>query len=157
MQRPISKRFLILAASKKLRTNLQKHAATRSNRLTLRLQVIMRKIVFQVGGSRPRLGIQSVEKEIGRLKHERPALFSWEIREKLIERGYCTRTNAPSVSSINRLLRSKGLGATKELSEVASELKANVRTRSVSNYSIESILGLDSGQISCFPSHTQIP
>lgn len=31
------------------------------------------------------------------------------FREKLIETSVCSRTNAPSVSSINRLLRSRGL------------------------------------------------
>lgn len=51
---------------------------------------------------------QALEKEIVKLKQDNSALFSWEIREKLIEAGSCTRLTSPSVSSINRLLRAKG-------------------------------------------------
>jgi hypothetical protein len=50
-----------------------------------------------------------VEKHVLRIKKDQPALFSWEIREKLVDQQLCTRTNAPSVSSINRLLRSRGV------------------------------------------------
>lgn len=34
-------------------------------------------------------------------------MFAWEIREKLINDGICTQDKAPSVSSINRIVRSK--------------------------------------------------
>ena len=34
-------------------------------------------------------------------------MFAWEIREKLISDGICTQDKAPSVSSINRIVRSK--------------------------------------------------
>lgn len=69
---------------------------------------ILNPLPFQVGGSRPRMPAQALEKDIVKLKQDNAALFSWEIREKLIDAGLCTRLTSPSVSSINRLLRSKG-------------------------------------------------
>lgn len=34
-------------------------------------------------------------------------MFAWEIRDKLIKEGVCSKDKAPSVSSINRIVRSK--------------------------------------------------
>lgn len=34
-------------------------------------------------------------------------MFAWEIRDKLISENVCTKDKAPSVSSINRIVRSK--------------------------------------------------
>ncbi len=45
----------------------------------------------QVGGSRPRLSIGTVERHVVRMKKDNASLFSWEIREKLIEQQLCTR------------------------------------------------------------------
>ncbi|KAF5291565.1 hypothetical protein FQR65_LT01878 [Abscondita terminalis] len=58
-----------------------------------------------IGGSKPRVATAEVETRIEQLKRENPGIFSWEIRDKLIKEGICDKNNAPSVSSISRLLR----------------------------------------------------
>lgn len=44
---------------------------------------------------------------IARYKLNNPTMFAWEIREKLIEEGISDAESAPSVSSINRIVRNK--------------------------------------------------
>ncbi|EDV98467.1 GH22657 [Drosophila grimshawi] len=58
-----------------------------------------------IGGSKPRVATPDIEARIEELKQSQPGIFSWEIRAKLIEAGICDKQNAPSVSSISRLLR----------------------------------------------------
>ncbi|KAH8420983.1 hypothetical protein KR222_000622 [Zaprionus bogoriensis] len=58
-----------------------------------------------IGGSKPRVATPDIEARIEELKQSQPGIFSWEIRAKLIEAGVCDKQNAPSVSSISRLLR----------------------------------------------------
>ncbi|KAL3274565.1 hypothetical protein HHI36_015946 [Cryptolaemus montrouzieri] len=58
-----------------------------------------------IGGSKPRVATQEVEAKIEKLKKDNPAIFSWEIRDRLIKEGICDKNSAPSVSSISRLLR----------------------------------------------------
>ena len=38
-----------------------------------------------VGGSKPRVAIQEIEKRIHVFKEENPEIFSWEVREKLLK------------------------------------------------------------------------
>ncbi|XP_031236650.1 paired box protein Pax-4 isoform X2 [Mastomys coucha] len=58
-----------------------------------------------IGGSKPRLATPAVVARIAQLKDEHPALFAWEIQRQLCAEGLCTQDKAPSVSSINRVLR----------------------------------------------------
>ncbi|KAI5712031.1 hypothetical protein M8J76_000624 [Diaphorina citri] len=58
-----------------------------------------------IGGSKPRVATPDVERRIEEYKGENPAMFSWEIRDRLIKEGLCDRGSAPSVSAISRLLR----------------------------------------------------
>ncbi|KAM8820184.1 paired box protein Pax-4 [Eudromia elegans] len=58
-----------------------------------------------MGGSRPRAATPAVVARIAQLKQQQPALFAREIRCKLQAEGVCAGGRAPSVSSINRVLR----------------------------------------------------
>ncbi|MEN2497355.1 MAG: hypothetical protein MHMPM18_001743 [Marteilia pararefringens] len=60
-----------------------------------------------IGGSKPKVATEDVVSAICRLKQSMPCMFAWEIKEKLVETGICTDANAPSVSSINRIIRQK--------------------------------------------------
>uniref|UniRef100_A0A493TZ61 Paired box 4 n=1 Tax=Anas platyrhynchos platyrhynchos TaxID=8840 RepID=A0A493TZ61_ANAPP len=59
-----------------------------------------------IGGSKPRTATPEVVARIAQLKREQPALFAWEIRQQLHAEGVCASDRTPSVSSINRVLRS---------------------------------------------------
>ncbi|XP_063997652.1 paired box protein Pax-4-like [Pogoniulus pusillus] len=58
------------------------------------------------GGSRPRMVTPEVVARITQLKLEQPWLFAWEIQQQLHAEGICASNRTPSVSSINRVLRS---------------------------------------------------
>ncbi|RMB90255.1 hypothetical protein DUI87_33391 [Hirundo rustica rustica] len=58
-----------------------------------------------VGGSKPLTATPAVVARIARLKLEQPGLFAWEIRRQLHAEGICAGSGIPSVSSINRVLR----------------------------------------------------
>ncbi|KAA0202065.1 hypothetical protein HAZT_HAZT001396 [Hyalella azteca] len=60
-----------------------------------------------IGGSKPKVATPQVVNKIEGYKRENPTIFAWEIREKLIADGVCTNSTAPSVSSINRILRNR--------------------------------------------------
>uniref|UniRef100_A0A914CQA4 Paired domain-containing protein n=1 Tax=Acrobeloides nanus TaxID=290746 RepID=A0A914CQA4_9BILA len=61
-----------------------------------------------IGGSKPKVATPKVVQSIALYKIQNPTMFAWEIREKLIEDGICNEENAPSVSSINRIVRNRG-------------------------------------------------
>ncbi|XP_028966465.1 paired box protein Pax-6-like [Galendromus occidentalis] len=60
-----------------------------------------------IGGSKPKVATPQVVAKIESYKRENPTIFAWEIRERLISDGVCTNSTAPSVSSINRILRNR--------------------------------------------------
>ncbi|XP_035708858.1 paired box protein Pax-6 isoform X3 [Folsomia candida] len=60
-----------------------------------------------IGGSKPKVATPTVVAKIEQYKRENPTIFAWEIRERLISEGVCTNATAPSVSSINRILRNR--------------------------------------------------
>lgn len=43
------------------------------------------------------------------MKEERPEIAAQEIQQCLVNHGFCNRINVPTVSSINRHLKSRGL------------------------------------------------
>lgn len=67
-----------------------------------------------IGGSKPRIATPEIENRIEEYKRQTPGMFSWEIREKLIQEGICDRTTAPSVSAISRLVRARDAPQTEE-------------------------------------------
>ncbi|KAH8397493.1 hypothetical protein KR222_008316, partial [Zaprionus bogoriensis] len=60
-----------------------------------------------IGGSKPKVATPTVVSKIEQYKRENPTIFAWEIRERLITEAVCTNATAPSVSSINRILRNR--------------------------------------------------
>ena len=60
-----------------------------------------------IGGSKPRVTTTKVVDAIRVYKSFDPGMFAWEIKEKLISDGVCTKVNVPSVSSISRILRKR--------------------------------------------------
>jgi len=55
-----------------------------------------------IGGSKPKVATDGVVDQITKYKQDNPTMFAWEIRERLLADGVCTKDSAPSVSSINR-------------------------------------------------------
>ncbi|CAG6008009.1 unnamed protein product [Menidia menidia] len=96
-----------------------------------------------IGGSKPKQGTTpDVERRIEEYKRENPGMFSWEIRDKLLKDGMCDRNNAPSVSSISRIMRSKfgGKGDEEEDDEEMDKKELEDSDRRA-KHSIEGILG----------------
>lgn len=87
------------------------------------------------GVGRPRVITPHIAQRIKQYTQQQPGLYSWEIRERLVQENVCSRENIPSLSSISRLLKNKSK------SETAA--KGNQQTSSTS-YTIASILNLPS-------------
>ena len=60
-----------------------------------------------IGGSKPKVATPSVVTKIEEYKQENPSIFAWEIRDRLLHEGACDKSNVPSVSSINRIVRTR--------------------------------------------------
>ena len=65
------------------------------------------RVPGMVGGSKPKVATPEVVDKIESYKRENPTIFAWEIRERLISEGICKTSTAPSVSSINRIIRNR--------------------------------------------------
>ena len=81
-----------------------------------------------IGGSKPRVTTTKVVEAIRVYKSFDPGMFAWEIKEKLISDGVCTKANVPSVSSISRILR-------KRLHEMPQEVSNQQKNSPNSSYS----------------------
>lgn len=55
-----------------------------------------------IGGSKPKVATPAVVQAILHLKRSNPAMFAWEIRDRLLLEQVCHRESVPSISSINR-------------------------------------------------------
>jgi len=60
-----------------------------------------------IGGSKPKVATPQVVGKISEYKSHNPTMFAWEIRDRLLSEGICDPDNVPSVSSINRIVRTK--------------------------------------------------
>ena len=65
------------------------------------------RVPGMIGGSKPKVATPEVVGKIEGYKKDNPTIFAWEIREKLISENVCNQNTAPSVSSINRILRNR--------------------------------------------------
>uniref|UniRef100_A0A915J7V0 Paired domain-containing protein n=1 Tax=Romanomermis culicivorax TaxID=13658 RepID=A0A915J7V0_ROMCU len=75
--------------------------------------------------SKPKVATPTVVAKIEQYKRENHTIFAWEIREKLVAEGVCPYGTAPSVSSINRILRAK---AAERLTEELAQFLNNAFT-----------------------------
>uniref|UniRef100_A0A914DXW8 Uncharacterized protein n=1 Tax=Acrobeloides nanus TaxID=290746 RepID=A0A914DXW8_9BILA len=70
-------------------------------------------------GTKPKVATPQVVAKIEQYKRDNPTIFAWEIRERLINEAVCEQP--PSVSSINRILRTRAAErAAEELSMILS-------------------------------------
>ncbi|XP_034036812.1 paired box protein Pax-5-like [Thalassophryne amazonica] len=60
-----------------------------------------------IGGSKPKVATPGVVQTILHLKQTNPSMFAWEIRNRLLLERVCDYNSAPSISSINRIIRNK--------------------------------------------------
>uniref|UniRef100_A0AAV2IZW1 Paired box protein Pax-8 n=1 Tax=Knipowitschia caucasica TaxID=637954 RepID=A0AAV2IZW1_KNICA len=60
-----------------------------------------------IGGSKPKVATPKVVDKIAEYKRQNPTMFAWEIRDRLLAEGVCDSDSVPSVSSINRIIRTK--------------------------------------------------
>ncbi|PAV61784.1 hypothetical protein WR25_22397 [Diploscapter pachys] len=90
-------------------------------------------------GTKPKVATPLVVAKIEQYKRENPTIFAWEIRERLMSEG-CT--TPPSVSSINRILRTRA--AERAAEELTMMLETQERMR-------------ESLNVRLLQSHTQPP
>ena len=70
-----------------------------------------------IGGSKPKVATPNVVTKIEEYKQENPSIFAWEIRDRLLQEGVCDKANVPSVSSINRIVRTRAQQRQKAIQE----------------------------------------
>ncbi|XP_028832302.1 paired box protein Pax-5 isoform X1 [Denticeps clupeoides] len=107
-----------------------------------------------IGGSKPKVATPKVVDKIADYKRQNPTMFAWEIRDRLLAERVCDNDSVPSVSSINRIIRTKvqqspgqtGPVSTHNLaSKVAvTQVSAASSDTAGSSYSISGILGINS-------------
>ncbi|XP_057670946.1 paired box protein Pax-6-like [Diorhabda carinulata] len=98
-------RFLELSRFGLRHYDLAQHMLTQQGAVTKLLGTL--RPPGLIGGSKPKVATPAVVSKIEQYKRENPTIFAWEIRERLISEGVCTNATAPSVSSINRILRNR--------------------------------------------------
>ncbi|XP_006823827.1 paired box protein Pax-3-B-like [Saccoglossus kowalevskii] len=92
-----------------------------------------------IGGSKPKVATVEVEKRIEDYRKDNEGIFSWEIRERLLNEKICDQQNVPSISSISRILRhGNGRHKTNEHEKVC-RADGNAE-RAKNSHSIEGIL-----------------
>uniref|UniRef100_A0A8C2W7I9 Paired box 5 n=1 Tax=Cyclopterus lumpus TaxID=8103 RepID=A0A8C2W7I9_CYCLU len=107
-----------------------------------------------IGGSKPKVATPKVVDKIADYKRQNPTMFAWEIRDRLLAERVCDNDSVPSVSSINRIIRTKVqqppgqtgsvLAHNLATSVAASQVSAVTGDSAGSSYSISGILGISS-------------
>jgi hypothetical protein len=82
-----------------------------------------------IGGSKPKVATPDVVTKIKDYKRQNPQIFAWEIRKKLSAEGICSEDKLPSVSSINRIVRSN-----KRYDNALSPLSSSSLTNNQNHY-----------------------
>ena len=87
------------------------------------------------GVGRPRVITPQIARRIDQYLKEHPGIYSWEIRDRLLQDNICRLENIPSLSSISRVLNNKDKQARVYAEGVQQPTNSN-------SYSIASILNL---------------
>ncbi|XP_032873767.1 paired box protein Pax-5 isoform X3 [Amblyraja radiata] len=106
-----------------------------------------------IGGSKPKVATPKVVDKIADYKRQNPTMFAWEIRDRLLAERVCDNESVPSVSSINRIIRTKVQQPPNQQSPVLSHtiapstvpvtpVPSAVNDSAGSSYSISGILGI---------------
>ncbi|XP_048827360.1 paired box protein Pax-5-like isoform X1 [Brienomyrus brachyistius] len=107
-----------------------------------------------IGGSKPKVATPKVVDKIAEYKRQNPTMFAWEIRDRLLAERVCDNDTVPSVSSINRIIRTKvqqppgqpGSVTSHSLASTVTVTQVSAVTSDTagSSYSISGILGISS-------------
>ncbi|CAI5680275.1 paired box protein Pax-5 isoform X3 [Archocentrus centrarchus] len=107
-----------------------------------------------IGGSKPKVATPKVVDKIADYKRQNPTMFAWEIRDRLLAERVCDNDSVPSVSSINRIIRTKVQQQPGQTGSVsahnlatsvpATQVSAVTSDSAGSSYSISGILGISS-------------
>ncbi|XP_033891739.1 paired box protein Pax-5 isoform X2 [Acipenser ruthenus] len=107
-----------------------------------------------IGGSKPKVATPKVVDKIAEYKRQNPTMFAWEIRDRLLAERVCDNDTVPSVSSINRIIRTKvQQPPNQQVSASTHNIASTVSVTQVSSltsdsagssYSISGILGITS-------------
>ena len=88
-----------------------------------------------------------VKNKIEEYRHTAPGIFSWEVKEKLVSDGYCTKESLPPLTVISRLLRrARSTGSECDASSagainmVMDSSKENAPQKGFTAFSIDNIL-----------------
>lgn len=103
-----------------------------------------------IGGSKPKVATPLVVDKIAEYKRNNSTIFAWEIREKLLSDKICDANNVPSVSSINRIVRSKVL-STYKYNDASHNRKQSALLTGMEtpcHYRINDLLGIHQPQAS---------
>ncbi|TRY55504.1 hypothetical protein DNTS_004149 [Danionella cerebrum] len=109
-----------------------------------------------IGGSKPKVATPKVVDKIADYKRQNPTMFAWEIRDRLLAESICDHETVPSVSSINRIIRTKvqqpfhpspegtsfSLPGHTVVPSAVSPPVSNSSSDPVGSYSIDGILGI---------------
>lgn len=79
-----------------------------------------------IGGSKPKVATPNVVTKIEDYKQENPSIFAWEIRDRLLQENICDKNNVPSVSSINRIVRTRAQQRQKAIQEKAGFINPHI-------------------------------
>ena len=80
---------------------------------------MVRRYYYKLGSSKPKVVTPKVVTKIEEYKQENPGIFAWEIRDRLLRDNICDKNSVPSVSSINRIVRTRAQQRQKALQEKA--------------------------------------
>lgn len=99
---------------------------------------------------RPRVITPKIEQKIEQYRREQPGIFSWELRDRLLQENICSRENLPSLSSISRLIKQKMMARVAgKTNEGNSRMRKNISCHSIDdilNHQVKEQTGFHSSE-----------